>query len=295
MSSTSSIKPPELFDGEPPTEIVVPVSTGFPDQRDLVIATEYGHRWQIPIRLVHVDVDTEPSDDQDVRAALLAARSAHPEIEIDGVAVSAPSVADGVMTFASDRSLLFLASDRSSQWLERGSIGEAILQASDRPVMLCGPHCQGPPIASSVVVPLDGSARAEAAIGPGLAFARSMGAKLWIVTVVSSEVVKAVANLRAAGEAATESGYLRAVATALDSDGVDVGWEIVHNDDPVAGLSGFVANQDAAVIVAATHGDTGIAKRLFGSVCLGLVERGSIPVVIVKTDQDEPVPLLAGS
>lgn len=295
MSSTSSTQPPKLFDGEPPTEILVPISNGFPDQRDLVLATEYGHLWQIPIRLVHVEVGSEPSDEQSVRAALLAARSVYADIDADGVAVTAESVAEGIMTFASDRSLLFLASDRSSQWLERGSVSEEILQATDRPVMLCGPHCQNPPIGSSVVVPLDGSARAEAALTPALAFARSTGAKLWAVTVVPSAIVKAVADLREAGEVVTESGYLRAVADELVSDGVDVGWEIVHDDDPVAGLSRFAANQDSAVIVAATHGDAGIAKRLFGSVCLGLVERGSIPVVVIKTDRADPEPLLAGS
>ncbi|MCP3988873.1 MAG: universal stress protein [Actinomycetia bacterium] len=293
MSRTVKSQPPKLFDSEPPSEILVPIATGLPDQRDLVIAVEYGNLWQVPIRLVHVETSSEPTDETSVRSAIVTARSVYPDLEIDGVGVSAPTVAEGVTTFAGDRSLLFLASDRSSQWLEQGSVGEEILQASNGLVMLCGPHCRSPAIGSSVVVPLDGSARAEAALTPALAFARSTGAKLWIVTVVSSVIAGAVADLRAQGEAVTESGYLRALAETLVAEDLDIGWEVIHNDDPVAGVIGFLNNHGSAAVVAATHGDTGIAKRLFGSVCLGLVEQGSVPVVVVKTDLADPIPLLA--
>ncbi len=293
MSPTLKGQPPALFNGEPPTEILVPIAADLPDQRDLLIAAEYGHLWHIPVRLVHVESGPVPADEMSVRASLVSTRSIYSDLEVDAVKVSAPSVAEGITTFAGDRSLMVLASDRSSQWLEQGSVGEEVLQATNAMVMLCGPYCQSPPVRSSVLVPLDGSARAEAALGPAIAFAQSTGAKLWMVTVVSSVIAGAIADLRAQGESVAESGYLRAVAETLESEGVDIGWEVIHDDDPVAGLLGFIANHRSALVVAATHGDTGIAKRLFGSVCLGLVERGPIPVVVVKTDIADPIPLLA--
>lgn len=295
MTSTAASRQPGIFNGEPVAEILVPVSMGYSDQRDVAIAAEYAQLWQVPMKVLHVELSDGADDPAAARAVAASIRTSHPDLPIEAVELSAESIAYGVSAAADEQSLVFIASDRSSQWLERGSVGEEILQSAHDVVMLCGPNCNEPPIGSSVVVPVDGSTRAEAALQPALAVAASTGAKLWIVTVVPSAVADTVASLRARGEAVSESGYLRALAETLAASGADVGWEVVHGDDPVDGVMSFVDKQGSSVIVAATHGETGVAKRLFGSVCLGLVESGSVPVVIVKTDETDPEPLLGGS
>ncbi|MDH3683779.1 MAG: universal stress protein, partial [Acidimicrobiia bacterium] len=206
----------------------------------------------------------------------------------DAVEVEADDVAAAITKVATDQSLILLASKRASQWLEAASVGEAVVQVADKMLLLCGPHCDQPPMESSVVVPLDGSPRAEEAISPAVAIARRWGSRLWIVTAIPESTAETVAALRAEGQEVSESAYVRGVAERLaDTHEVDVGWQMIHDDDPVAAVSAFVEEQGSSMIVAATHGETGVARRLFGSVCMGLVEQAGVPVLIVKSAKAE--------
>jgi nucleotide-binding universal stress UspA family protein len=273
---------PALFDGQPVTELVVPIYTHRQYERGASIAARYAMAWGIPVRLLHVRSADDPAGAMEEAVATI--RGAHPEIDISGTEIDGDNVGAAIAGAAGDTSLVFLASDHSTQWLEQASVGEEVVQAAASLAVLCGPDCTDPPVGASVVVPLDGSPRAEAAIEVGRAVAAATGVKLWLVTVVSGATAETVAELRASGENVSESGYVRSVAETLAADGVDVGWEVVHDEDPVAGIAGFVADQGSTMAVAATHGDTGVARRLFGSVCMGLVEQGTVPVLVVKTD-----------
>lgn len=295
MTSTAGEQSPRLFGDDDLQELLVPVTGDHASERGAAIAARYGELWHVPLKLIHVKTGDQPSDHLGVDSALIAVRSAHPGVPVEGVEVEAESVVSGISDAATYRSLVMLASDHGSQWLERGSVAEAMIQNADDLLVLCGPHCLDPPIGSSVVVPLDGSTRAEAALGPAIAIAEQTRSKLWITTVVPASTVATVASLRARGERVSESGYLRSLADVLSAADVDVGWEIVHEEDPVEGIVAFVRDQGSSIVVAATHGDTGIAKRLFGSVCLGLVEQGPVPIVVVKADERGRVPLLAPS
>lgn len=294
MATTTDDQRPELFDGERIEEILVPIRAGYADERGAAIAGRYASMWGVPVRLLHVTTGDD-DDSIGVDTAKLALTSAHPDIVVDAVEMDADDVPTGIARAASRQSLVLLASDHGSQWAETGSVGEAVLHQTEQMIVLCGPHCHEPPVGTSVIVPLDGSPRAESALQPALAMAGRHGVKLWVVTSVSSATSETVADLRAKGERVSESGYVRAIADSLAESGVDVGWEVVHNEDPVAGIVGFAQDRGSSMVVAATHGDTGMAKRLFGSVCLGLVERGPIPVMVVRTDTRDAAPLLAGS
>ncbi|MEL7157010.1 MAG: universal stress protein, partial [Actinomycetota bacterium] len=290
MATTTNDHAPRLFDGEQVAEILVPIRAGRTAERGVALAGRYAERWQVPVRLLHVRTADDPSLGVDTARLNLA--FTHEDIEVVGVECEADDIPAGVAAEADDRSLLFLATDHGSQWEETGSVGEAVLQQSQM-LVLCGRHCEEPPVGHSIVVPLDGSSRAEAALEPALALATERGTRVWLVTAVPEATVATVARLRAQGEDVSESGYLRAVADALAAEGHDVGWEVVHNDDPVAGVLSFAEAEGSSMIVAATHGDTGVAKRLFGSICLGLVERGPVPVLVVRTDGHDAPPLLA--
>lgn len=292
MATTTNHRPPRLFDGKQVEEILVPIRAGYDPERGVAVAGRYAAKWQVPVRLVHVRLEDDQSIGVDTARLNLALGNT--DLTVEGVEVEAADVVSGILSTAGDRSLVLLASDHGSQWEETGSIGEAVLEHTEQLVMLSGPGSERPPVGGPIVVPLDGSTRAESALTPALALAEDQGSKLWLVTAVPSATVEAVARHRARGERVSESGYLRAVAAELVDRGHDVGWEVVHNDDPVAGISAFVETQEASLVVAATHGDTGVAKRLFGSVCLGLVERGTVPVIVVRTDVADSPPLLAG-
>ena len=292
---SSGVGAPALFDAEPVEELLVPVGTIDDARRAVTIAEPFAARWQVPIRLLQVrtpDADASVGID----AAPLREDLDHhlsDEVTIDYAEIGAEDVATGVVEAAGARSLLFLASERGSQWDETGSIAEAVAERSERMLVLFGPRCHEVAAGGSIVVPLDGSTRAEAALAPALAVAEAMGTRVWLVTAVPEATVATVARLRAEGEAVSESGYLRAVAAFCAEDGHNVGWEVVHDDDPVAGILSVAEAQRASMIVAATHGDTGVAKRLFGSVCFGMVESGTVPVLMVRTASIVDPPLLS--
>lgn len=291
MPSTTNEHAPLLFDGEPVQELLVPIRATSSSERGVALAGRYASQWHVPVRLLHVKTGDDRSIGVDT--ARLNLGFAQTDIDVVGLEIEADDIPATVASSTGAQTLVVLASDQGSQWDETGSIGEAVLQQTEQMVVLCGRNCVEPPIGGAVAVPLDGSTRAEAALAPAVELARSRGTRIWLVTAIHEATAATVARLRAEGETVSESGYLRSIAATLTEDGHDVGWQVLHNDDPVAAITEFVESEDISMIVAATHGDTGLAKRLFGSVCLGLVESAAVPVLVVRTDHRDPTPLLA--
>lgn len=276
-----------------PTEILVPVVAEYRYERNISIGADLATRWGLPLRLVHVRVPGVESGAVALEVSVDSLRRVHPDLTIDGVETEADDVADGIQAASVGGSLLVLASDHATQWLEIGSVGEATLAGVEKHVVLCGAGCDHLPKGAAVIVPLDGSTRAEAALEPALRIAAASEAKVWLVTIVPPSTVEAVAKQRHDGNKVSESGYLRSVATRLSEQNIDVSWEVAHHGDPVAGIIGVARDLDSMLIVAATQGETGVSKRVFGSVALGLVERGTSPVMLVKADTEPAIPLEA--
>lgn len=285
---------PALFDGRPPTEILIPVVAEYHYERNIAISTQLATLWNLPLRLVHFRLPEAGSSTKALASSVDALKSAHPDLVIDGVEVEADDVAGGILGTSSDRSLLLLGSDNATQWSEQDSVGEATLRQVKDMVLLCGVGCEPVAQPTAIVVPLDGSPRAELALEPAIEVALASRTKLWLVTAVSPATVEAVARRRNAGERVSESAYLRSVADRLAERNINVGWEVTHHDDPVAGVSEVARRLDALLIVAATQGNTGSSKRVFGSVTLGLVERGAVPILVIKTDVEPEPQLSAG-
>lgn len=281
--------PPDLFAGQPPLEILVPVAPGEEDDDRVELAGRYGQFWGLPLRLVHV---TTPEAPPDALPALEAAtnrlRSSHPDQVIAGEVVEADSVADGIGRAATDRSVVIMASQRGSRWLDPQSVGVNVVQTYHGLVMLCGPGCDDPPIGTSVIVPLDGSRLAERAIEPALAVASAAGATVRLVTVMPAASIDTASEMLLEGVVDAERRYLQRIASRYREAPVDIDWETTSKGDPVAGIDAMAAEHRSSLIVAATHGDADEERQQFGSVCMGLVERGRVPVLIVTPGAAEP-------
>ena len=297
MTSITPDHTPALFAGRPPIELLVPVALQPDHQPGLTVVADLARSWGLPIRMLHVS-EEGPASEARFTELVRSFKARHPELVVANQVVEVGLEADPaaiVSAHLGDRSLIFLPSERASQWLEEPSVAESVVGAAEQMLVLAGPRCIEPKVGSSVVAALDGSDRAEKTIAPAAAVAAASQTKLWLVTAVSEATARTVAELRERGQDVSESAYLRAVATRLEADGVDVGWQLVHDDDPVAGLISFAINQGASMIVAASHGETGVARRLFGSVCMGLVERAAVPILVVKAGDVEAIPLAADS
>ena len=277
--------PPDLYAGQPPREIVAPVALVGDDRVEL--ACRYGERWGLPLRFVHVQTPQRPDDDSALAGLVARSLDRFPGLVIRGETVAATSVATGIGSAATDRSLVFLPSARGSRWLDEESIGVAVVQRIGGLVMLFGPDCHDPAIGTSLIVPLDGTRFAEQALEPAVAVAASSGATIWLVTVGPAASVDAVSEMMLEGVGDAERRYLERLAARYDDSPLDVRWATTDGD-PIAGIGELATEHGSSLVVAATHGDIGGQRSEFGSVCLGLVEHGRVPTLLVTPGPHDP-------
>jgi nucleotide-binding universal stress UspA family protein len=175
-----------------------------------------------------------------------------------------------------------------------GSVAEAVLTHSQVPVLLVregGPAFELPPpaVPTPIVVPLDGSSLAEPALPCATDLARALGAELTLVRVVPTgpvglndemgveEVSPTVDWLDAFDREAY--AYLSDLAARLQQAGIRARIRVI-DDEPIEGI--IRAEVGAALVVMATHGRTGLARTVVGSVALDVLRQGTLPVVLVR-------------
>jgi nucleotide-binding universal stress UspA family protein len=133
----------------------------------------------------------------------------------------------------------------------------------------------------TIVVPLDGSPLARAALPYAATLARATGSRLLLVRAVLSfarlgqdpDVVRA----EALGEARAQ---LEALARELRADGLAAEARVLWAEAVTTILE--VARQvDATLIAMSTHGRGGVGRWLFGSVADGVLRRAEQPVLLV--------------
>jgi nucleotide-binding universal stress UspA family protein len=174
------------------------------------------------------------------------------------------------------------------RWLY-GSVADHVLRHATIPVLLLpagGTQPWDSESARRVLVPLDGSELAETALDPASTLARVLGAELVLVQAIepgvspASEVsggplVDPAPLLAAAGE------YLEGVAAALRAQGHTVVTQsAVGHAWPV--ISAAASAQSAAGIAMATHGRSGLARLVLGSVATATLQHAVVPLLFVR-------------
>ena len=139
---------------------------------------------------------------------------------------------------------------------------------------------------ATLLVPLDGSAFAEAALPHAVALARTFGGTILLLRAISLPAAAYPITVAAAMEKALEEArneaeaYLAAVADCLRQDGLSV-QTIVGEGWPADVILGRGATLGPRLIIMATHGRTGLERLLMGSVALEVVRRSLLPVLLV--------------
>lgn len=142
----------------------------------------------------------------------------------------------------------------------------------------------------TLLVPLDGSSRAEAALPVARRIARNTGATLVLVRVVSflSEYWPAMISAhpslaRAVVEADLEqaTAYLEQVAASREMEGISV--KITAQFGPPAPtILGVATSYNSDLVVLCSHGLTGITHWMMGSVAEKIARYAAMPVLIVR-------------
>lgn len=218
--------------------------------------------------------------------------------------LAAGDVASAIVTCAErdpDTRMIAMATHGRSglgRWL-LGSVAEKVLQAAPRPVLLvrAREHMPAMPIDvsyRSILIPLDGSAFAEQALGQAQAIAAATGATLVIVAVVpvlddaalaEVGVVPAWAEAERQAEVEHLSHYLADMAARLEAEGFTVRPHVVGGTPAEEILRAGVA-EHADLIVMATHGRTGMHRLWIGSVATKIVRSADLPVLLVRAQAE---------
>jgi nucleotide-binding universal stress UspA family protein len=144
-----------------------------------------------------------------------------------------------------------------------------------------------------ILVPLDGSLRAERAVTIAARLARASGAE-----VTLTRVIRPVADSRSGSTDATPAAgsgtdghaavsYLERVAARDDLAGIPVATKVLTGS-PVPAILGAVAALRADLLVLCNHGRGGLSWRAVGRVAAKIAELAPVPVLIVHSDAPLP-------
>ncbi len=140
------------------------------------------------------------------------------------------------------------------------------------------------------LVPLDGSRTAESALLFVLQIAGPLGLDVTLLRVVTPAPRAAAVEL---GPAVLENthhaeaeAYLAPFATQLRADGIRVATQ-VRRGEPVDEILACARDSKADLIIMTTHGRTGLARFLFGSVAEAVLRHADVPVLLMRQTQAE--------
>jgi nucleotide-binding universal stress UspA family protein len=192
------------------------------------------------------------------------------------------------------------------RWVH-GSVAEVVVGRAPVPVLLVGPT-HGAQLAKRLtserpvlVVPLDGSELAEAALPLAREFAATFGGQLVLVGVVPGpgDLVAAQGGVMTytgddyEGLQAEAQKYLNEIASQLTADGLSVAVS-VRCGIPAQQIAATASERAAAAVVMASHGRTGMVRSILGSVAGQTLHHSPCPVLLIRPAKlqpiEEPVP-----
>jgi nucleotide-binding universal stress UspA family protein len=197
-----------------------------------------------------------------------------------------------------DADLVVMAARPRRWWsrLWRGSVSAEVARRSRTPVLLVparegAPDLSREPALGRVLVPLDGSASAEQALGPAVALAAlSKGscellhvARVWPYSVDWSLAYGAPPAPTPTSQPDEGERYLRAVASRMRALPVPVRWQVVSDERPLADAVARHAELCGADIIAlSSRGGVGLGGLLRGSVAVRVARRSGLPVLVCR-------------
>jgi nucleotide-binding universal stress UspA family protein len=144
----------------------------------------------------------------------------------------------------------------------------------------------------TILVPLDGSRRAEAILRHVEDLVEHHGATLIFLQVVESVPIRV--GLEGAYTALQEDlqnrtrqaeSYLADLERRYRDKGIEVQTRIVYGS-PVEAITQTAERERADLIAMASHGRTGLPRVFYGSVAAGVLHRVDRPLLLIRSQDD---------
>jgi len=156
-----------------------------------------------------------------------------------------------------------------------GSVTEDLLQKIYGPILVVGPHSKTNDFSGPIVVTVDGSEASEGVLPLAAAYGIELRVDPWIVEVAEPHV--------ATPSDISESAYTARLARKLSEEsGHAVHFEMLHGKHVADEVSSFASSMNASLVVASTHGRTGMARLVIGSTAAAFVHKAPCPILLVR-------------
>jgi nucleotide-binding universal stress UspA family protein len=146
----------------------------------------------------------------------------------------------------------------------------------------------------TILVPLDGSTLAEAALPPAIDLARDRGARLILLRATEAHAAPLAdpAEAQVAAVRGAET-YLAGVRTRINTAELPTVDTSVWYGPPAEAIVEAARFRGADLIVMSSHGRTGLGRLVLGSVAETVLRATSVPILLIRPG-DVPVEPLRG-
>lgn len=146
-----------------------------------------------------------------------------------------------------------------------------------------------------IVVPVDGSGWAAMALPHATRIAKNNDAEVILLHVYHSHSADYQDSVAAANknEEFVDQEYeaikqrLITARNDLRAQGVKVRGHIIHGRSPAFNICRYVEDEGADLVIMSTHGRTGLARFVFGSVAQKVMQGLTTPVLLIRPDKPE--------
>jgi nucleotide-binding universal stress UspA family protein len=296
--------------------ILVPLDGSAVAEQAVPVAAELARRAGAALRLLHVHmpitadpihVEGLPVIDEHLRSLRREHERAYldqaRERVLSGVAVSAHlldgPVAATVAAYAKANGARLIAMTTHGRGgLERawlGSVADELVRVSPVPLLLLRPEPGSVPRPfRRILVPLDGSANAEAILEHAVAFARldadselilldvvqPIASAVWVPEVALAASAAGGDVTRRQEESARE--YLAGLSRRLEASGVRVRARVQVATAIAPAILEVAGDEQADIVALATYGRSGIRRVTLGSVADKVVRGSPVPVLLFR-------------
>jgi len=137
----------------------------------------------------------------------------------------------------------------------------------------------------TVLVPLDGSIFAEAALAPAADLVREAGAKLLLLRAAEAHTLPLADRIKAEVDVVHEAQeYLAAARARVTAAGVGDVETSAWYGPAVEAIVEAARYRHADLIVMSSHGRSGVSRLVLGSVAESVLRATAVPILLIRPD-----------
>lgn len=167
--------------------------------------------------------------------------------------------------------------------LVMGSVAEAVVRDSPRPVLVVGPETRSFPLLherATLTYCTDGTERCERGVEPVAGFATQLGLDVVVVESIGpDEEVSRDLSPPPRPDRATASTHCERLGDALRARGVPTRHRVLHGT-PDRSIPAHVLEYQSSFLALATSSRTGLTRYTLGSTAAALVRTATVPVLL---------------